>query len=105
MFLCCFNALQLRPMYENLLAVNPAGEFVPGLATSWTLEPDGQSMRIELREGVEFHNGNGEFTADDAINFFDEFVTFDDAHVFSASSGGPSRNPSRRWTTTRSSSA
>ncbi len=81
--LCCFNALQLRPMYENLLAVNPAGEFVPGLATSWTLEPDGQSMRIELREGVEFHNGNGEFTSDDVINFFDEFVTFDDAHVFS----------------------
>ena len=51
---CCFDALQLRPMYENLLAVNPAGEFVPGLATSWTLEPDGQSMRLELREGVEF---------------------------------------------------
>ncbi|MDE2801369.1 MAG: ABC transporter substrate-binding protein [Chloroflexota bacterium] len=81
--LCCFNALQLRPMYENLLAVNPAGEFVPGLATSWALEPDGQSMRIELREGVEFHNGNGEFTADDVINFFDQFVTFEDAHVFS----------------------
>ncbi len=81
--LCCFNALQLRPMYENLLAVNPAGEFVPGLATSWALEPDGQSLRIELREGVEFHNGNGEFTADDVINFFDQFVTFEDAHVFS----------------------
>ena len=80
---CCFDALQLRPMYENLLAVNPAGEFVPGLATSWTLEPDGQSMRLELREGVEFHNGNGEFTADDLINFFDEFITFDGAHVFS----------------------
>ncbi len=81
--LCCFNALQLRPMYENLLAVNPEGEFVPGLATSWALEPDGQSLRIELREGVEFHNGNGEFTADDVINFFDQFVTFEDAHVFS----------------------
>lgn len=81
--ICCFNALQLRPMYENLLAVNPAGEFVPGLATSWALEPDGQSMRLELREGVEFHNGAGEYTADDVINFFDQFVTFDDAHVFS----------------------
>jgi ABC-type transport system substrate-binding protein len=81
--LCCFNALQLRPMYENLLGVNPAGEFVPGLATSWALEPDGQSLRVELREGVEFHNGNGEFTADDVINFFDQFVTFEDAHVFS----------------------
>lgn len=81
--LCCFNALQLRPMYENLIAVNPAGEFEPGLATSWALEPDAQSLRIELREGVEFHNGAGEFTADDVINFFDQFVTFDDAHVFS----------------------
>ena len=81
--LCCFNALQLRPMYENLLSVNPAGEFEPGLATSWALEPDAQSLRIELREGVEFHNGAGEFTADDVINFFDQFVTFEDAHVFS----------------------
>lgn len=81
--LCCFNALQLRPMYENLLAVDPSGEFVPGLATSWALEPDGQSLRVELREGVEFQNGNGQFTADDVINFFDQFVTFEDAHVFS----------------------
>lgn len=80
---CCFDALQLRPMYENLLSVNPAGEFVPGLATSWTLEPDGQSLRVELREDVEFHNGAGEFTSSDVINFFDQFVTFDDAHVFS----------------------
>lgn len=80
---CCFDALQLRPMYENLLSVDPSGEFVPGLATSWALEPDGQSLRVELREGVEFHNGAGEFTADDVINFFDQFVTFDDAHVFS----------------------
>ena len=81
--LCCFNALQLRPMYENLLMVNPQGEFVPGLATEWTMEPDGKSMRIKLREGVQFHNGNGEFGADDIIHFFNEFVTFDKAHVFS----------------------
>lgn len=81
--LCCFNALQLRPMYENLLGVNPAGEFVPGLATEWSLEPDGKSMRVKLREGVQFHNGMGEFIADDLINFYDEFTAFDGAHVFS----------------------
>lgn len=80
---CCFDALQLRPMYENLIGVNSAGEFVPGLATEWSLEPDGQSMRVKLRKGVQFHNGNGEFTADDLINFYDEFITFDKAHVFS----------------------
>ena len=81
--LCCFNALQLRPMYENLLSVNPAGEFVPGLATDWSLEPDGKSMRVKLRKGVQFHNGMGEFTADDLINFYDKFTSFDGAHVFS----------------------
>lgn len=70
-------------MYENLLGVNPAGDFVPGLATEWTLEPDGQSMRVKLREGVQFHNGMGEFTADDVVNFFDELIGFDGAHVFS----------------------
>jgi len=80
---CCFDALQLRPMYENLLGVAANGEFTPGLATEWSLEPDGQSMRVKLRKGVQFHNGNGEFTADDLINFYDEFITFDKAHVFS----------------------
>ena len=80
---CCFDALQLRPMYENLLSVNPDGAFEPGLATEWTMEPDGKSMRIKLRKGVQFHNGNGEYGADDVIHFFDEFVTFDKAHVFS----------------------
>jgi len=70
-------------MYENLLGVAANGEFTPGLATEWSLEPDGQSMRVKLRKGVQFHNGNGEFTADDLINFYDEFITFDKAHVFS----------------------
>jgi peptide/nickel transport system substrate-binding protein len=80
---CCFDAMQLRPMYENLLGVAPNGEFRPGLATEWSLEPDGQSMRVKLRKGVQFHGGNGEFSADDLINFYDEFITFDKAHVFS----------------------
>jgi ABC-type transport system substrate-binding protein len=80
---CCFDALQLRPMYENLLGVAANGEFRPGLATEWLLEPDGQSMRVKLRKGVQFHNGNGEFLADDLINFYEEFITFDKAHVFS----------------------
>ena len=29
---CCFDALQLRPIYENLLGVAANGEYTPGLA-------------------------------------------------------------------------
>ena len=40
---------------EPLVALDPAGNPVPGLATSWTQE--GTSWRFALREGVTFHDG------------------------------------------------
>lgn len=59
-------SVQLRPMYEYLVGVNPVnGGFDPQLATAWNIEPDGLGIRYQLREGVQFHNGWGEFTARD----------------------------------------
>lgn len=59
-------SVQLRPMYEYLVGVNPVnGGFDPMLATGWNIEPDGLGIRYQLREGVQFHNGWGEFTAKD----------------------------------------
>jgi peptide/nickel transport system substrate-binding protein len=56
----------LRPHYEYLVGFDKNnGEFVPQLATEWNLEPDGHSWRFQLRKGVQFHNGMGEFTAED----------------------------------------
>ena len=59
-------SVQLRPMYEYLVGVNPVnGGFDPQLATEWNIEPDGLGIRYQLREGVQFQNGWGEFTAKD----------------------------------------
>ena len=56
----------LRPHYEYLVGFDKTnGAYVPQLATEWNLEPDGHSWRFKLREGVPFHNGHGEFTAED----------------------------------------
>jgi peptide/nickel transport system substrate-binding protein len=62
------EAWQLRPMYEHLAGVSVDGqENIPQLATSWTIEPDGKSFRFQLRKGVQFHKGKGEFTAKDVV--------------------------------------
>ena len=59
-------SVQLRPMYEYLVGVNgTTGAFEPQLATEWKVEPDGLGIRFKLREGIQFHNGWGEFTAQD----------------------------------------
>ena len=56
----------IRPHYEYLVGFQKTdGEYVPQLATEWGLEPDDHSWRFKLREGVQFHNGFGEFTAED----------------------------------------
>ena len=60
------DTIQLRPMYEKLIGVDPkTGGFVPQLAESWKLEPDGKSYRFMLRKGIQFHKGHGELTAKD----------------------------------------
>jgi peptide/nickel transport system substrate-binding protein len=44
-------------IYEGLVKVNRNGDFVPGLATAWTVSPDGKLYTFSLRKGVTFHNG------------------------------------------------
>ena len=58
--------LQVRPIYEYMINLDPnTGKYLPGLATDWSVEPNGQSVRFKLRKGVQFHFGNGEFTSRD----------------------------------------
>ena len=62
-------SVQVRPMYEYLVAVNPTtGAFEPMLATEWSIEPDGLGIRYKLREGVQFHYDWGEFSAKDVVH-------------------------------------
>lgn len=77
-------SIQVRPMYEYLVGVNgDSGAFEPQLATEWAVEPDGKSIRYKLREGVQFHNGSGEFTAQDVVFTAADIADEESLHGFS----------------------
>ena len=54
------SAGRIQNIYETLIqfAGNSTSEFVPSLATEWTISEDGKTYRFKIREGVTFHNGN-----------------------------------------------
>ena len=61
--------IQHDPVMEWLIEIDPeTGKYVPWLATSWEMAPDGLSWRVKLAEGVQFHHGYGEFTAKDVVH-------------------------------------
>ena len=44
-------------VFDTLIASDEDSKLHPGLATSWTVAPDGRSITLKLREGVVFHDG------------------------------------------------
>ena len=69
---------QLKPIYEYLVGMKEdEGKMIPELATDWTLQPDGKSFRFNLRKGVQYHKGFGEFTAKDTLATSAEIVKED----------------------------
>ena len=55
-----------RQIFEPLIDKDPeTGELVPCLATEWSWDDD-THLRLKLREGVKFHNGE-DFTAEDVM--------------------------------------
>ncbi len=56
----------LKPMMANLLSRDlKTGELTPLLAERWEVLDGGKAWRFFLRKGVQFHDGRGEFTAED----------------------------------------
>ncbi len=53
-------------IFEGLYKPNAAGDFVPALATDYSVSDDGCTYTFTLREGVKFHNGAA-MTADDVV--------------------------------------
>lgn len=68
----------ILPMYEHLVTAHRAtGADEPRLATKWEMSPDGMSWTFNLQEGVEFHKGWGEFTAQDVIHSWERLTSED----------------------------
>ena len=58
--------LDKRPVLEWLVGVDRfTGGYEPMLAESWEMAPNGQDWTFKLRQGVQWHDGWGEFTAQD----------------------------------------
>lgn len=51
-------------IFNGLIKMNNDFEFVSDLATDWTVSEDGTTFTFELRDDVQFHNGD-DFTAED----------------------------------------
>jgi ABC-type transport system substrate-binding protein len=61
--------LQYDPFLETLLDVDPkSGEYTPRLAEKWSHSPDFREWTFQLRKGVPFHYGYGQFTAKDVVH-------------------------------------
>ena len=58
--------LDKRPVIEWLIGTDSiSGAYVPQLAESWEMAPNGKDWTVSLRKGVQWHDGWGEFTARD----------------------------------------
>ncbi len=49
--------IAFRAIYNNLIEVSNTGDFVPELATEWTISEDGLIYTFTIRTGVTFHDG------------------------------------------------
>ena len=52
-------------VHETANRMNASAQIVPHLAESWSVSTDGLRHTVKLREGVQFHGGWGEMTAED----------------------------------------
>jgi peptide/nickel transport system substrate-binding protein len=62
-------------IYENLVSFRPGTfDIVNTLAEEWTPRPDGLQFDFKLKEGIQFHRGFGEVTAEDVKFSFERIA-------------------------------
>jgi peptide/nickel transport system substrate-binding protein len=81
--------IPLRSVYDTLVYRDPETmEFVPGLASSWTVSPDGLVYTFDLRSDVTFHDGEP-FNAEAVRVNLERILSPDTASQRAASLLGP----------------
>lgn len=68
------------PIGESLLTVSSDLEPVGMLAKGWSVSEDGSTWTFNLNEGVQFHKGYGELTAEDVIWSMQQFAAEGSKH-------------------------
>jgi oligopeptide transport system substrate-binding protein len=53
-----FSAQVLQDLYEGLTTESPAGDVLPGVASSWTIDSTGTKYTFQLRSEARWSNGN-----------------------------------------------
>lgn len=75
--------LALPYLYDTLITRTREGKFVPHLAESWQVSPDGKSVEIKLKSGVKFHDGSP-LNAAAVVFTFDRFKKVGDKSPIAA---------------------
>jgi ABC-type oligopeptide transport system substrate-binding subunit len=52
-----FSTQVIQELYEGLTTESPSGEVVPGVASSWTVDPTGTKYTFQLRANARWSNG------------------------------------------------
>jgi glutathione transport system substrate-binding protein len=63
----------LDPMYESLTKFDQSLQVVPSLATKWSVDASGTRWTLQLRTGVNFHDGTP-FDAPAVVNSFERLI-------------------------------
>ena len=67
------SMIALNNIYERLVDFDEKSIPMPGLASKWTISPDGLVYTFYLRQGVKFHNGR-ELTAEDVVYSYNRLL-------------------------------
>ncbi len=71
-----WDAILMHCVFQGLVKFREGSwELVPELAESWETSADGRTVIFYLRRGVQFHNGYGEFSAQDVKFSFERMAT------------------------------
>ena len=69
------QSINIGTVWESMWHTDSGGNTIPRLVKSWDVSDNGFIWTLNLQEGVPFHYGNGEMTADDVIWSIDNIVS------------------------------